>query len=178
MSGQEIRWPRMWLMSDERLGERMWAALDTLPPGDGGVVLRHDHLPLHERAELAWRLRAETRERRLKLAIARDWELAASVEADLIHDGISPLGLPSTFAVHDELEADKARVWGAVVAFISPVFETRSHPDGQPLGVEGARALAKKLACPAIALGGMNEERFKTLGKPFHGWAGIDAFLK
>lgn len=178
MSGQEIRWPSRWLMTDERLGDGLWTALDTLPPGDGGVVLRHDHLSHHDRAELAWRLRAETKERRLKLAVARDWELAASVQADLVHQTVSPLGLPSTFSVHDEMEAERARVWGAVVAFVSPVFETESHPDDTPLGADAARALAKQIKCHAVALGGMNEERFKALGKPFHGWAGISAFLK
>ena len=32
---------RGWLMTDERMGERLWEAIDRLPSGSGGIVFRH-----------------------------------------------------------------------------------------------------------------------------------------
>ena len=71
-----------------------------------------------------------------------------------------------------------ARDEGAALGIVSPVFATRSHPGQEPLGIEAAIALARAFDGPAIALGGMNAERFAPLKGAFHGWAGIDAWLK
>ena len=38
MAANQSLWPREWLMTDERIGERLWEAVDGLPPG-AGVVL-------------------------------------------------------------------------------------------------------------------------------------------
>src|SRR3546814_6089912 len=43
--------PRLWLMTDERLGDSLWTALDNLPPG-AGIVFRHYRTPLAERRRL------------------------------------------------------------------------------------------------------------------------------
>ena len=41
MFARQTGWPHCWLMTDERMGDRLWAAIDRLPIGDGGVVVRH-----------------------------------------------------------------------------------------------------------------------------------------
>ena len=59
--------------------------------------------------------------------------------------------------------------------FVSPIFATRSHPGGKVLGPARAQRIARKLRVPAIALGGMDAERFRGLDW-FYGWAAIDAW--
>ena len=45
------RYPNRWLMTDERMGDRLIGALLALPPGSG-VVFRHYSLTEHERRAL------------------------------------------------------------------------------------------------------------------------------
>jgi len=61
---------------------------------------------------------------------------------------------------------------------VSPVFATRSHPGRPALGAEEAARLAGIAGCPAIALGGMDRARFRAVAAAFHGYAGIDCWLK
>src|SRR5687767_13093687 len=58
--------PRLWLKTDERQGEHLWAALERLPRG-AGVVFRHYSLPPAERRALFDRVRRIARRRRLIL---------------------------------------------------------------------------------------------------------------
>ena len=81
-----------------------------------------------------------------------------------------------TWPVHNVREARLARQAGATVAFVSPVFTTRSHPGARGLGGRRSAALARTLPMVRIALGGMNARRFRTL-HGFDGWAAIDAWL-
>ena len=50
--------PRLWLMTDERQGEGLWAALERLPRG-AGIVFRHYGLPAAERRRLFERVRRD-----------------------------------------------------------------------------------------------------------------------
>ena len=162
-----------WLMTDERLGEALFEAIARVPRG-GGVVFRHDHAP--DREELARRVAMACRARGLVLAVAGDPALARSVDATFVHRPSGEPGMPFTLPVHDEMEARTAADRGAALAFVSPVFPTRSHRGVPALGVEEATRLARLCGCPAIALGGMDAARFALLGDAFAGWAGIGAF--
>src|SRR3569623_1397251 len=62
--------PRLWLMTDERQGEALWAALEKLPRG-AGIVFRHYGLPAKERRRLFARVHAIARTKRLLLLAAR-----------------------------------------------------------------------------------------------------------
>ncbi len=66
-------------------------------------------------------------------------------------------------AVHDDVEARAAR--GADLALVSPVFTPGSKPsDPRPtLGAEGLSRLARKLALPVFALGGIDADRARGL---------------
>lgn len=163
------KWPRAWLMTDDRMGQGLWDALARLPAGDG-VVLRD--------SSLGERVASFCRDRGLKLAVTRDVALAEALGAALVHNPGAITKLPFSRSVHDEAEARRAKAGGATLVFVSPVFPTRSHPDGDTLGLDEAARLAKIAGVPAIALGGMNEERFAALAAHgFYGWAGIDAWL-
>ena len=174
------RWPTAWLMTDERMGERLWEAIDRLPIKHSGIVFRHYDTPADTRAALAGRIADICHRRRLTLAIARDEELARTLGADLVHNPAEPpQHLPFSRSVHSIEEAEAARTMAVALVFVSPVFPTSSHPGQKPLGISRARRIAEAAGVPAIALGGMTEHKFPRLQRQgFYGWAGIDAWLR
>lgn len=181
MEANQPPWPREWLMTDERIGDRLWEAIDRLPVG-AGIVFRHYATPPEERAPLAQRVAEICRERELVLAVARDTSLAGRLDARLVHKPAAPSQLPCSMPVHDATEAEAAHTAGASLVFVAPVHPTGSHPGGQTLGPERAAELARICECPAIALGGMDAKRFAELDaafpRSFHGYAGIDCWLR
>lgn len=178
MAANQPLWPREWLMTDERIGDRLWQAIDALPAGSG-VVFRHHSLPDHERAALAERVAAAAHERGLTLAVSRDPGLARAVGAPLVHN--PPVGADVGHMSRSAHGADEARLAcdaGAALIFLSPIFPTRSHPERQPLQGDEVRRILETSEVPVIALGGMNRARFSELERRgFYGWAGIDAWL-
>jgi thiamine-phosphate pyrophosphorylase len=175
MNARQTTWPKTWLMTDERLGDRMWEAIDRLPAGSG-IVFRHYSLPNAERASLAIEIAGFCRERAFTLAVAGDAGLAVEVGADLIHNPTASTELPYSRAVHSIAEAEAAAAEDPSLVFVSPIFATSSHPGQEPLGRDLAAQIAEAARAPAIALGGMDARRFAQL-KGFYGWAGIDAWL-
>ena len=61
--------PRLWLMTDERMGERLWEALTAVPRG-GCVVFRHFGTPGAARAVLFAKVARVARRRGLVLLLA------------------------------------------------------------------------------------------------------------
>jgi thiamine-phosphate pyrophosphorylase len=170
--------PRLWLMTDERQGDGLWRALDRLPRGSG-LIFRHYGLAPAERRLLFERVRRVARRRRLVLVLAGSPRLAIAWRADGVH-GRSPhrpaRPLVRTAPAHGAVELVKARRAGASLIFLSPVFATRSHPEGRPLGPVRFGILAQGRGRIA-ALGGMNVRRGRRLTRlGSYGWAGIDAF--
>ena len=169
MDDRQTPWPTAWLMTDHRLGERLWEILPRMPAGSG-VVLRDLSIGV-EVARIC-------HEHRLVLAVSGDVAMAERLGAALVHNPLAPTAKPFICSVHDAAEARQAKADGAALAFVSPVYPTRSHPGAPGLGIEKALRLAKMAGIRAIALGGMDERKFKNLGeRGFHGWAGIDAWL-
>jgi thiamine-phosphate pyrophosphorylase len=177
MAAIQPSWPRDWLMTDERMGERLWDAIARIPVGTGGIVFRHYSLDASDRLQLGKRVAELAQERKLMLAVARDTSLARRLSARLVHNPSQAGAMSFSCSVHDEREARKAKASGADLVFVSPVYPTRSHPGADALGVQCATRLAEIAGCPAIALGGMTFGKFWELGPAFHGWAGIDAWL-
>jgi thiamine-phosphate pyrophosphorylase len=106
-------------------------------------------------------------------ALAADWG------ADGSHgwEGAGRSHLLTSLSVHDAEEMSAANRLKPDLAFVSPVFETQSHPGNPSLGIEGLSKLAALATMPVVALGGMNEERARMLAHPnIHGWAAIDAW--
>ena len=181
MAANQPLWPREWLMTDERIGEPLWEAIERVPSG-GGVVFRHYSLDPAERLELGERVAAAANALGLMLSVGRHVGLAKALRAAMVHNPAGATSLPFSLAVHDEQEAEAARLAGAALVFVSPVFPTQSHPEASALGLEEAARLAEISSCPAIALGGMNAARSHALeaahSGAFHGYAGIDCWLK
>lgn len=180
MTSRQRPWPRAWLMTDERMGERLWTAIDRLPINHAGIVFRHYATSPEVRAILARRIADICDRRGLALAIAADVDLARTLGADLVHNPTgTTYGLPFSRAVHSIEEADAAKAEGAALVFVSPVYPTTSHPGGKPLRHALALKIAKAAGVPAIALGGMDSVKSAQLERDgFYGWAGIDAWLR
>jgi len=152
-------------MTDERMGDALWRALARLPPGSG-VVFRHLATPLGERRTLFRRVRQIALARRLVL-VAADPPLPCAMH------GRVPGA--TTWPAHDRGEALAGARAGARLLFVSPVFETRSHPGATALGAARAARIGRGLGLPVVALGGMSERRWRRSG--FDGWAAIDAWV-
>jgi thiamine-phosphate pyrophosphorylase len=168
--------PRLWMMTDERQGEGLWEALERLPRGSG-VVFRHYGLSPPERRRLFRKVRCIARRKRLLLVLAGPAPLAKAWGADGSHGGSarSGGGLLRSVPVHDARELAEARRLGADLVFLSPLYETASHPGGRALGPLRFAALASRAHAPVIALGGLGARdmrRVRSLGA--HGWAAID----
>lgn len=165
--------PRTWLMTDERMGEALWRALERLPRGSG-IVFRHYSLQPVERRALLARIRRVAGRRGLLVSVAAPAGREANVH------GPSPrrIGGVRTMPAHSRAEAIAAVRAGADLVFVSPVFPTRSHPDAPALGRARLGLMIRGLPVPVVALGGMDARRFAGL-KPLgvHGWAAIDAWM-
>ena len=179
MAANQPQWPHEWLMTDERIGGRLWEAIDALPDGRAGIVFRHHSLAANRREELAVRVATTCKERGLTLAIACDVRLAGSLAAGLVHNpDADPGTLPFSRSAHSFDEARAAWSGGAQLVFLSPIFATRSHPGHEPMTRAEAKGVIAASPVPVIALGGMNRARFSELQQlGFYGWAGIDAWL-
>lgn len=96
--------------------------------------------------------------------------LAEAVEAGLP----GPVGV----SAHSATTALRAARGGADYATFSPVFETRSHPDAVPSGIDPLRLAADRAGIPVLALGGMTPPRARIarlVGA--HGAAAISTIL-
>jgi len=166
--------PRLWLMTDERLGERLLPAVERLPTG-AGIVFRHYGLSEPERRRLFDRVAPIARRRQLMLLLAGPADQALAWGADGSHGRGHGAGLRSA-PVHDLAEIRAAERDGAALLFLSPVFATRSHPEARPLGPARFNFLARRTDLPVIALGGMDDVRVRRVREAY-GWGGIDAWV-
>lgn len=143
--------PEQWLIV-RKVEERgvLWSAARRLPPGSGILMLA--------------KLDSRTRRRLHYFANARDLSLA--------------LEAPRTAArVHSLRELTRAKLQRTPLILISPLYQTSSHPQWEPLPKMRAAALARLAGRRAIALGGMNLGRYARVAPlGFVGWAGISAF--
>lgn len=166
--------PRLWLMTDERLGDGLLDAVARLP-GGAGVVFRHYRLEEVARRNLFDRVRAVHPG---LLLLAGSAGVAESWGADGSHGRGREAGFRSA-PVHNYAEIRAAERNGAALLFLSPVFATASHPYAKTLGLARFAWLARRTPLPVIALGGMNHARGKRLASfGAFGWAGIDAFAR
>lgn len=171
------QFPTLWLMTDERMGDALWPALARLPRGTG-VIFRHKRTSPKARRTLYERVRRLTRARGLVLLLAGPASQAIGWRADGVHgarNGRLPRGRLRTMPAHDRAELIAARRAGASVAFLSPVFATRSHPGARSLGPIRFGLLARNAGIPVVALGGMTISRAKRMRRlGAAGWAAID----
>jgi thiamine-phosphate pyrophosphorylase len=159
--------PVLWLFTDAMRLADPRAAIERLPKGLCGVVLRQ--LPDAEAAELA----ALCRARRLEVAVAGDARLAWRLRAG-VHlrrgDRSGRAGSQAPFALrfatssaHSLVELRRAWRAGASLVFLSPCFATASHPGQVPLGPLRWHALARAGGGAVAALGGLDGRNARAL---------------
>jgi thiamine-phosphate pyrophosphorylase len=163
--------PKLWLMTDERMGSALFSALRALPKGSG-IVFRHYSVTPEERRVLFEAVRRVAKARRLVISLAGPARLARAWRADGSHGQHYGAMTVPVHTVPERIAAERRR--GSLL-FLSPIFPTASHPGVKTLGRLRFGALARGVKAPIIALGGLTSQRAKTL-KPFgmYGWAAID----
>lgn len=171
---QRQSWPTAWLMTDERLGDRLGTAIARAAAAGAGIIVRHHASSEAERRSIA----AEVLARGAVLGFSRDPHLAADLGAALVHNSQEEGGLlPFSLSIHDEAQAREAARRRPALVFVSPLYSTQSHPGAAALGEERAKALADLSGAPAYALGGVDDVTGKELmSRGWSGWAGIDAW--
>ncbi|MES3153397.1 thiamine phosphate synthase [Sphingomonas faeni] len=159
-------------MTEERMGNALWLALGRLPPGSG-VVFRHYATPEQDRRALLRRVIRIAQARRLVVVVAGN----STIRADGVHGRAQTQGI-RTWPAHFRVEALAGKRAGADALFVSPIHPTRSHDDAAGIGPRRAIRIGRGLGIPLIALGGMNEARWRRIQRfGFHGWAAIDAWM-
>ena len=119
-------------------------------PGGTGIIL------LESQGDLARALRRQTRARGLVIVEERAGGIAR---------------------VHNLAELRRALLARTPMILLSPIHPTSSHPDWPPIPRMRAAAMARLARRRLIALGGMDEARFRRLAPlGFQGWAGISGF--
>ena len=159
-------------------------------PAGSAVLLRHYNSP--QRKDLAHMLRSICQTHTLLLIIADDMQLASEVKADGLH--LPEYRLMSsttdilrwhrtgqgilTGAIHSPRALRQAQKLGVDAAFLSPVFNSASHPNRQPLGLMRFTKLCRYAAIPVYALGGIDEITAKRMiGSGAAGIAAISSWL-
>jgi thiamine-phosphate pyrophosphorylase len=167
-------------MTDERMGESLWRALQRLPRGSG-IVFRHYGLAAAERRRLYEAVRLVARRRRLVLMLGGTPREAIGWRADGAHGRSrhrrAARPLLRSAPCHDRPALVAARRDGIMLRFVSPLHATRSHVGMPPLGSIRAGLIIAGERHGLIALGGMTARRYasaRALG--FEGWAAIDAW--
>lgn len=176
MPPRQASLPSIVLMTDERMGDALWKALERLPRG-AAVIFRHYGLPAADRRALYERVRAITRRRGLSLLLAGSPRQAVAWKADGVY-GRSPHRRSSrpllrSAPVHDPIELQAAR--HVDLRLVSPVHLTRSHPGQRALGTVRFGLLLGQDRRGIVALGGMTRDRARALRMMGIGrWAAID----
>lgn len=141
---------RQWLIIAGRPGRAAIARASRLPRGSGVLLLEAKPGILMPRLRL----------------IARQRELLI----------VSELGR-SAARVHNVRELRAAMARRTQLILLSPLHRTTSHPSWEPIARMRAAALARLARRRLVALGGMNERRYRNLARlGFIGWAGISAW--
>ena len=162
--------------------------LDAVAAGVPWVALRDPAADEPTFLRVAGRVAERLRALRPDLLLSVHGRLAAARRLDAVYHATH--GAPSVAdaraaghavvgaSVHSATQAVVAARAGAAYVFFSPVFETRSHPDAPPAGIDPLRLAAERSGVPVLALGGMTPPRARIarlVGA--HGAAAISSLL-
>lgn len=164
----------------------MLAAVARLPRGGAGIVFRHYATPIGERRTLYGKIRRLAQVRRIVLLLAGNAGEAMRWRADGWHAAPDRCPRTTPLATRKLLRStpchnvrDIRRAWreGADLAFLSPVFATRSHPGEATLGAVRFGLMTRGAGLAVMALGGMNAARMRRMAAlGAKGWGAIDAW--
>ena len=171
--------PRLWLFTDARNDATLERAIERLPRGSG-IVFRHYHLKADARRERFDAVARTARGRHLILLSdtprrARRWGADGVYSSEGQLRRTDGRRLVVAMPAHDVRELNAAKRRGADLAFLSPIYGTRSHPGSLPMAPIERHRLIERSPVPIILLGGMTRRcaiALRRLGA--HGWGAID----
>ncbi len=157
------RIPRLWFLTDDRLGDANLEQLRRLRRGTGVVVRQR----LASASFLA-QVKAIARARGLCCVVsgsAAKHRMAGThwPEVTLKRPHRSQPRQLMTASAHSRAALVRARRCGADAVFVSPLFATRSHPGGDSLGLVRFGLLCRDSPVALIALGGITPKSLRGL---------------
>ncbi|MBL41681.1 MAG: hypothetical protein CMM49_03355 [Rhodospirillaceae bacterium] len=179
-------YPTLWFFTDNSRNPDPYTILNQLPK-NSGIVFR-DYF-IQKRNYKAAKMAEFCRKKQLILIIGGDAKLALQVGAAGVHiPEFNKQILPYlksknsnwiiSTSVHDRRSYRKVQTLGANIIFLSPVFNTSSHPDKRPLGKLYISRLVREFGVFSIALGGINSKTACSLtGTGVNGIAAISGFV-
>jgi thiamine-phosphate pyrophosphorylase len=171
--------PKIWLMTDQRLGDRLFSSIRRLPIGSG-VIFRHYELGETQRFALFRQVAHICRQRGHILLLAGSERSALDWRADGFHGRVKRRSkILQSASVHNRRELAEATRLKSAMILVSPIFATNTHPGQRPLGLHGLNRITAKVNSPKIiALGGMTRQKAKLLSQRLiYGWAAIDGLM-
>ncbi len=179
--------PGLIAMTDEDRGIDPVVLADRVP-ANTGLLFRHYTHP--NRQQLAERVIERCLERRVFCLVAGDPELACKLGANGVHMPERALGSSRrllakykargglvTSSAHSLRAAQIAMRCGVDALFVSPVFSTKSHPDGRALGLSRFARIIRDLDSPVYGLGGIDRRALRRIQNTgAYGIAGIGLF--
>ncbi len=170
---------QLYLITDRSLlgpGATLPAAVGSaLKGGVRAVQLREKDLGTRELLDMAYALRAITREYSARLFVNGRVDVALAAGADGVHLGSTDMPLPAArraaggsmligVSTHSIQEARRAEEEGADFITLGPVYETPSKMRyGKPIGIRPLREVRKEVAIPVFAIGGITRERVEEV---------------
>lgn len=180
-----MKLPIAFYFTDETRAANPQGIIARLPKGTAVLFRHYNH---QNRAELAMDLSKLCKSRNLPLFIAGDAALASRIGANGVHlpDALKSRlpRLQTTYpqlmfsaACHSERSLKAAERLGADLAFLSPLYATRSHPNARTWGALRAAAVLRRTTLPVYALGGITDARFNQItNSGFSGFGAISLF--
>ncbi len=166
---------RLWLMTDERMGDGLLPSLEALPKGSG-VIFRHYSLAAKSRRRLFEAVRLIAKKHRLTLILAGSPKAARAWRAAGAHGKQFGTISAPVHSIPERIAAERA---GVRIILLSPAFSTNSHKGKASLGRVRFGQIAHGARVPVIALGGMTHKRARSLSAfGIYGWAAIDGLTR
>ena len=161
------------LITDRRAVPRPPADVveECLGAGLRAVQLREKDLPVRELLALAGELREATRRHGARLILNDRADVAMAAEADGVQRthaslpvaalrAITPRGYLIGASTHSRAEAEQAVAEGADFVIFGPVYDTPSkRAYGPPQGLRALQEVARSVARPVLAVGGLTPAR-------------------
>jgi len=156
------------LITDSRFDHsRLLAAVEAASAnGVDWIQVRDHHATAQELFDLTTAVIAIARPRGVKVAVNDRVDVALAIGADGVQLGERSLAIDVVrrlashlrigASVHDHAGAERAA--GADWLMFGHVFETSSHPDAPPRGLDALAAIVRDVSIPVIAIGGITRD--------------------
>lgn len=172
MASNRATLPQLHLVTDPALDsiELVRRVEEAAARGIDAVQVRLPDATARQVYDVAVVLRTSLLETNVRLIVNDRVDVALAVNAAGVQLGARSLPVqavrrvlgpeaPVGVSVHSAEEAREAELYGASWVTFGHVFETASHPDVEPRGLDQLRQVVAAVGVPVIAIGGITPER-------------------